>query len=152
MVGIIFNKLIFIRDFCKFRCGKLVIAHVAKAMSGGYDPHDDIYPVAQRVLKSNGHSACNLVSKSWDHLAAWGPDVVITIGDEVLKQKCPTFVGTSVHVHWSIPDPANKFGNMENNFNETLRIIEKRIKKIFKEDMSVMDKTALREHLKKATQ
>jgi protein-tyrosine-phosphatase len=85
-------------------------------------------------------------------LAAWGPDVVITIGDEALKQKCPTFVGTSVHVLWSIPDPANKFGNMENNFNETLRIIEKRIKKIFKEDMSVMDKTALREHLKKATQ
>lgn len=127
-------------------------AHAAKAMSGGFDPHDDIHPVAQRVLKNSGHSAGNLASKSWDHLFGWGPDIVITIGDEILKKKCPAFVGNSVHVHWSIPDPANKFGNMENNFKETMNILDKRIKKIFEEDISIMDKTELRAHLKKVTQ
>lgn len=125
-------------------------AHVATAKSGASDPGDDIHPVAQRVLKEAGHSSGNLVSKSWDHLTGWSPDIVITLCDEVLKKQCPAFVGKSVHVHWSLPDPAKKFGNMEDNFNETLQILDNRIKKIFEADIKSMDKETLRAHLKKA--
>ncbi len=127
-------------------------AHIATAKSGASDPGDDIHPVAQRVLKNSGHSSGNLVSKSWDHLGGWSPDIVITLCDKVLKKKCPSFVGKSVHVHWGLPDPAAKFGNMEDNFNEILEILDTRISKLFETDMSDMDKDTLRAHLKKVTQ
>lgn len=127
-------------------------AHKAKAMSAGSEPGDDIHPVAHRVLKTQGHSSGNLASKSWDHFSNWGPDIVITLCDEVLKRKCPEFVGKSVHVHWGLADPGTKFGNMEDNFTETFEILDKRIKEMFEVDMTALDKTALRAHLKKVTQ
>ncbi len=127
-------------------------AHKAKAMSAGSEPGDDIHPVAHRVLKSHGHSSGNLVSKSWERFENWGPDIVITLCDSVLKKKCPAFVGQSVHVHWSVDDPGSKFGNMEDNFTETLLILDKRIRMMFEVDMANLDKTALRAHLKKVTQ
>ncbi len=119
-----------------------------KIMSGGSHPGDDIHPVAHRVLKDRRYSSTNLVGKSWDQFSSWGPDIVITLCNEVLKQKCPAYVGTSVHVHWGLNDPASKFGNMEDNFIETFNELDARIEKMFTVNMENMDKTALRAHLK----
>lgn len=127
-------------------------AHKAKALSAGSNPGDDIHPVAYRVLKNNSHSSGNLVSKSWDRFDNWGPDIVITLCDKVLKQKCPAFVGKAVHVHWGLPDPEAKSGNMENNFTEILQILDERIKKLFEVDITTLDKIELRAHLKKVAQ
>ena len=120
-----------------------------KAMSAGSHPGDDIHPVAHRILKDNHYSAINLVSKSWDSVAAWQPDIVITLSDKVLKEKCPAYVGQSVHVHWSISDPTSHLGNMEDNFTKVFLILEKRITKILETDMGNMNKTEIRAHLKK---
>ena len=122
--------------------------HGIKVMSGGSHPGDDIHPVAHRVLKSRQYSSTNLVSKSWDKAEGWGPEVVITLCDKVLKQKCPTYVGKSVHVHWGLKDPAESFGNMEENFSETFEVLDTRIKKLFEADISSMDRDTLRAHLK----
>ncbi|MCP5380801.1 MAG: arsenate reductase ArsC [Kordiimonadaceae bacterium] len=123
-----------------------------KAMSGGSHPGDDIHPVAFRVLKNNHCSSTNLVSKSWDSFSGWEPDIVITLSDKVLKEKCPAYVGGSVHVHWGLPDPSAQFGNMEENFNKIFHILDERIKKMLEADLEAMDKTELRAHLKKVTQ
>lgn len=120
-----------------------------KAMSGGSHPGDDIHPVAHRILKDNHYSSVNLVSKSWDSFASWQPDIVITLCDKVLKQKCPAYVGEAVHVHWSLPDPATQLGNMEENFINVFKTLEKRVNKIFEINIENMDKTELRVHLKK---
>lgn len=120
-----------------------------KAQSGGSHHKDDIHPVAHRVLKDLHYSSTNLVSISWDHFASWEPDIVITLCDEILKQKCPSYVGNSVHVHWGLPDPAEQFGNMEENFTEIFNILHGRITKMLEVDLEKMDKTELRDHLKK---
>lgn len=123
-----------------------------KAMSGGSHHQDDIQPVAHRILKDHRYSSTNLVSKSWDQFTSWEPDIVITLCDKILKQKCPSYVGKSVHVHWGLPDPGAQFGNMEDNFTETFNILEARIKKMLEVDIEKMDKTELRAHLKKVAQ
>ena len=119
-----------------------------KAMSGGSEPRDDIHPVAHRVLKNNHCSSVNLVSKSWDIFSEWEPDIVITLCDKVLKQKCPAYVGGAVHVHWGLPDPNAQFGNMEENFTRIFHILDERIKKMLEANIETMDKTELRAHLK----
>ena len=124
----------------------------AKAMSGGSDPGDDIHPVAHRVLKNHRYSSTNLVSKSWDRFDGWGPDIVITMCDKVLKRKCPTYVGKSVHVHWGLPDPMSQVGNMEENFIKLFNILDDRIRNMFEVDLEALDKTELRAHLKKVAQ
>jgi len=127
---------------------KHAVANI-KAMSGGSHPGDDIHSIAHRVLKDNHYSSVNLVSKSWDKFDSWQPDIVITLCDKVLKEKCPAYVGQAVHVHWSLLDPTSQFGNMEENFTNIFQILEKRINKILSVDLENMDKTALRAHLKK---
>ena len=84
-------------------------AHMGiKAASGGSKPGDDIHVVAHRVLKDNHFSSVNLVRKSWNTFDTWGADIVITLCNKVLKEKCPTYVGKSVHVHWGMDDPSTK--------------------------------------------
>ena len=124
----------------------------ARGMSGGSDPGDDIHTVAHRILKDNHYSSTNLVSKSWDQFSSWGPDIVITLCDKVLKKKCPEYVGKSVHVHWGLPDPSSQLGNMEENFTKLFIILDERIKEMFEVDLETLDKTELRAHLKKVAQ
>lgn len=123
-----------------------------KALSGASHPQDDIHPVAHRILKENRYSSTNLVSKSWDTFSGWEPDIVITLCGDVLKQKCPAYVGNSVHVHWDLPNPAKQLGNMEENFTKIFLILEKRIKNMLDVDIERMDQTELRAHLKKVVQ
>lgn len=123
-----------------------------KPMSGASHPQEDIHPVAHRVLKENRYSSTNLVSKSWDTFTSWQPDIVITLCDSVLKQKCPAYVGKSVHVHWSLPNPAKQLGNMEENFQNVFLTLESRIKKMLEVDIEQMDPIELRAHLKKVAQ
>lgn len=121
-----------------------------KAASGGSDPGDDIHPVAFRVLKDMRNSCNNLVSKSWDVHYGWEPNIVITLCNQVLKRKCPSYVGQAVHVHWGIDDPIKKFGNMEENFKAVFKILDERIAKVVDADIKSMDNETLRAHLKKA--
>lgn len=120
-----------------------------KSASGGSHPGDDIHPVAHRVLKDNRYSASNLVSKSWHTFDSWGPNIVITLCNKVLKEKCPAYVGESVHVHWGLDDPASKFGNMEGNFLKIFHTLNDRIEKMLAIDITKMEKEDLRAHLKK---
>lgn len=120
-----------------------------KAASGGSHPGDEIHPVAHRVLKDNRYSSSNLVSKSWNTFDSWGADIVITLSNKVLKEKCPTYVGKSVHVHWGLDDPSSKFGNMEENFTKIFVILKERIEKMLETDITKMEKETLRAHLKK---
>ena len=120
-----------------------------KAMSAGSHPRDDIEPVAHRILKQHHYSSTNLVSKSWDRFNNWQPDIVITLCDKILKIKCPAFVGKSVHVHWELPDPATQSGSMEENYTKTFEILDQRIKKMLENDITKLDKTELRAHLKR---
>ncbi len=123
-----------------------------KGMSGGTHPGDDIHPVAHRILKNHHFSSVNLVGKSWDLFSSWEPDIVITLCDKVLKEKCPTYVGKSVHVHWGLPDPTKQFGNMEENFTKILTILDERITKMLEVDLESLSKEELRAHLKKVAQ
>lgn len=123
-----------------------------KAMSGASHPQEDIHPVAHRVLKENKYSSTNLVSKSWDSFTSWQPDIVITLCGEVLKQKCPAYVGKSVHAHWGLPNPTKQLGNMEENFTNIFQILEERIKNMLEVDIEQMDQAELRAHLKKVSQ
>lgn len=126
-------------------------AHMGiKTASGGSHPGDDIHPVAHRVLKENHFSSVNLVSKSWDTFDSWGANIVITLCNKVLKEKCPAYVGKSVHVHWGIDDPSTKFGNMEDNFNKVFSLLKERIEKMLASDITKLENDELRAHLKKA--
>lgn len=120
-----------------------------KVMSGGTDPKEDIHPVGHRMLKQMRFVSTNLVSKSWDRFLNWQPDVVITLDDKVLQQKCPAYMAHAVHVHWPLTDPAAQFGNMEENFTTIIKIIEQRMKKVLDEDIENMNSDELRKLLKK---
>ncbi|MDG1996206.1 MAG: hypothetical protein P8J14_06920 [Emcibacteraceae bacterium] len=123
-----------------------------KAMSGGSHSEEDIHPVVFRILKNLRYSSTDLVSKSWDTFENWEPDVVVTLCDKLLKQKCPAYVGKAIHVHWGIDDPEKKFGNMEESFTKTFVTLDDRIKALIAAKFHEMDKIELRAELKRVVQ
>lgn len=79
--------------------------------SAGSQP-TTVHPLALQTLKSHGLEIEGLRAKSIDEFSGQAFDSIITVCDRV-RELCPTFPGDPEHIHWSLADPAQTQGSLE---------------------------------------
>lgn len=99
-----------------------------EAASAGVAP-TAVHPMAIQAMAERGVDIGDQRSKSVDELAGRDFDTVITVCDHA-AQTCPTWVGRSDRVHWSIPDPVELEGREREQleaFRRTRDLLEERL-------------------------
>lgn len=99
-----------------------------EAASAGVSPWR-VHPMAIQVMAERGIDIGDHRSKSVDEFAGQDFDTVITVCDHA-AQTCPTWVGRSARVHWSIPDPVELEGRDREQleaFRDTRDLLEERL-------------------------
>jgi len=76
-----------------------------QASSAGSKPTGRVHPLALEQIRSLGVSTSDYRSKSWREFDSTD-DVILTVCDNAAAESCPLYNGGSVHMHWSLPDPA----------------------------------------------
>ena len=82
-----------------------------KAWSAGSKPTGKVNPYALEKIAALGYAANDVSSQSWHEFEqAHAPhfDIVMTVCGNAAAEDCPVFQGDWSHVHWGLPDPANK--------------------------------------------
>jgi len=106
-----------------------------EARSAGSQPAGTVHPLSIKYLKKTGHATAGLKSQSWDNLADFQPDVVITVCDSAAGEPCPVYFGKSLKVHWGLSDPSKATGTdkeIEEAFLTTITEITARVEALKK--------------------
>ena len=82
-----------------------------KAASAGSAPVDAVHPLTLRYLEERGYQTTGLQSQSWNELAAFNPDRVVTVCDSAAGETCPLWMGEVDKDHWGLPDPSRVEGD-----------------------------------------
>ena len=82
-----------------------------EAASAGSAPVDAVHPLTLRYLAERGYQTTGLQSKSWEDLAAFNPDRVVTVCDSAAGEACPLWLGQIDKHHWGLPDPSRAGGD-----------------------------------------
>ena len=84
-----------------------------EAASAGSAPVDAVHPLTLRYLAERGYQTTGLQSQSWEDLAAFNPDRVVTVCDSAAEEACPLWMGDVDKHHWGLPDPSGIEGDEE---------------------------------------
>lgn len=123
-----------------------------EAKSAGSQPVNAVHPSTLKHLRLAGIPAENLKSKSWDELADFSPDIVITVCDSAAGESCPVYFSKSIRVHWGLGDPTAINGSEKEKheaFIECINTITSRTRKLLELAKSNPDKEALLSELEK---
>ena len=82
-----------------------------QAASAGSAPVDAVHPLTLRYLEERGYQTSGLQSQSWEDLAAFNPDRVVTVCDSAAGETCPLWMGEVEKHHWGLPDPSRTEGS-----------------------------------------
>lgn len=105
-------------------------------MSAGSAPSGKVHPMTLKHLQLQGYSTAGLHSKSWEALADFSPDLVITVCDSAAGETCPLWLGNTPKLHWGLPDPSQL--NVEDQdvlFFKIIRLLEGRIGALLRVDL-----------------
>ncbi|MCX7994814.1 MAG: arsenate reductase ArsC [candidate division WOR-3 bacterium] len=83
--------------------------------SAGIEP-SGVHPLAIKVMQEIGIDISNHKSKSAGEFLKEHFGYIITVCDDA-KEKCPTFPGIAIRLHWPFEDPASVSGSEENRLN-----------------------------------
>jgi len=83
------------------------------AKSAGSQPAGEVHPLSLKFLSEAGYSTDGLTSQSWEKLADFNPDLVVTVCDAAAGESCPLWMGNSLKVHWGLSDPSAMSGSLE---------------------------------------
>lgn len=83
------------------------------AKSAGSQPAGEVHPLSLKFLSEAGYSTDGLTSQSWEKLADFNPDLVVTVCDAAAGESCPLWMGNSLKVHWGLSDPSAMSGSTE---------------------------------------
>lgn len=118
-------------------CRSQMAEGLLRRLSGGeFDVHSagthpwTLHPLAAMTMEERGIDISQQYSKSVDRYLDESLDYVITLCDNA-KELCPDFRGGQSTIHWSVPDPVNAEGNLEQRmtvFRNVRDDLEKRIK------------------------
>lgn len=99
--------------------------------SAGLEP-GEINPVVVEVLKTIGVDISNKQTKSVYDLLKNGSKFhyVITVCDEMNKERCPIFPGAFKYLHWNLPDPSSYQCTFQEKYEKTLVLMNEIEKKI----------------------
>ena len=96
-----------------------------EAASAGSAPVDAVHPLTLRYLGERGYQTTGLQSQSWEGLAAFNPDRVITVCDSAAGEVCPLWMGEVEKIHWGLPDPSRVEGDEEAVRSAFLAVIDR---------------------------
>ena len=82
-----------------------------QAASAGSAPVAAVHPLTLRYLEERGYQTAGLRSQSWEDLAAFNPDRVVTVCDSAAGEVCPLWMGEVDKHHWGLPDPSRIEGD-----------------------------------------
>ncbi len=125
-----------------------------RAFSAGSHPTGRVNPLALELLESRGITAEGARSKSWDEFAtsdASTLDFVFTVCDNAAGEVCPVWPGQPMTAHWGVPDPAAVQGTRIEQmraFEETFRILDRRISLFVSLPVATLDRTSLRDRVR----
>jgi arsenate reductase len=126
-----------------------------RTFSAGSQPSGTVNPFAIEQVKKTGYDLSNLRSKSWDEFAEDGApqmDFIITVCDQAAGDACPIWPGHPASAHWGFEDPAAVEGSDAEKraaFERIFRQIMQRVNAFANLPLSVLDKTAIHQELKK---
>jgi arsenate reductase len=133
-------KLLFIctHNRCRSILGEAIANHEGKglilAASAGSQPSGQVHPLTVEYLHKYGFSTTGLHSKSWDALADFEPDYVITVCDSAARESCPLWLGKATKAHWGLADPSrlaeDSREHQDQAFGRIIHTIASRIAKI----------------------
>ena len=61
-----------------------------------------MHPLTLRYLEERGYQTSGLQSQSWEDLAAFNPDRVVTVCDSAAGETCPLWMGEVEKNHWGL--------------------------------------------------
>lgn len=149
-------KLLFIctHNACRSVLGEVIARTLGKGRletaSAGSAPRGVVHPLTLKYLSKHGYSIEGLTSQSWDELSDFEPDVVITVCDSAAGETCPVWMGTTLKVHWGLPDPSKGHANEQEEveaFAHVINALEKRINTLLEKDFEQMDSDQLKTEL-----
>ena len=110
-------KLLFIcthNRCCSILCEAIATQRGAgslQAASAGSAPVDAVHPLTLRYLEERGYQTSGLRSQSWEDLAAFNPDRMVTVCDSAAGETCPLWMGEVEKNHRGLPDPSRAEGS-----------------------------------------
>lgn len=96
-----------------------------EVFSAGIEP-TRVHPLAIKAMAERGIDISKQTSKSASDLLSEHFSYIITVCDDA-KEKCPTFPGVAVRLHWPFEDPAKATGSEEEQL-EVFRKVRDQIK------------------------
>ena len=112
-------KLLFVctHNRCRSILCEAIASHrgagLLQAASAGSAPVDQVHPLTLRYLEERGYQTTGLQSQSWEDLAVFNPDRVVTVCDSAAGETCPLWMGEVEKHHWGLPDPSRVEGDDE---------------------------------------
>ncbi|ART79376.1 arsenate reductase ArsC [Oceanisphaera avium] len=103
------------------------------ARSAGSQPVGEVHPLTLFYLQAAAIATGELSSQSWDDLAEFAPDVVVTVCDSAAAESCPVWFGQSQVIHWPLADPSKINGSDEQvalAFGEAITHIKQRVEQL----------------------
>ena len=80
---------------------------IVTAESAGSSPEDQVNADAVKLLQRNNIATEHLRSKSWNDVADFEPDLIITVCDSAAQEACPLYLGGAIKAHWGLADPSH---------------------------------------------
>ncbi|WP_064609406.1 arsenate reductase ArsC [Photobacterium sp. J15] len=73
--------------------------------SAGSEPLGELHPYISNYIEAMGLFPCDFRSKSWEELADYHPDIVISVCDQQHGEACPNWLADGIRVNWDINNP-----------------------------------------------
>ena len=149
-------KLLFIctHNRCRSILAEAIANHVGGpnivAASAGSSPQGVVHPLSLKYLQEHQISIDGLKSQSWSEFEGFNPDAILTLCDSPAQEACPAWFGSSVQVHWGLEDPSKGDGDelqQRQLFNNTIEILERRVKSLLEHDLSSLSGASLKDTL-----
>jgi len=109
---------------CRSQMAEGLLQHIAgkefEVHSGGTRPWI-LHPLAVKAMKERKVDISDQYSKSVDNFLGQSFDYVITVCDDA-KETCPVFPGQHTKIHWSVHDPVNAIGTLEERMKVFRRV------------------------------
>ena len=154
-------KLLFIctHNRCRSILAEAITNHVAghriTAASAGSSPQGQVHPLSLKYLQQHKISIEGLRSQSWNEFEDFDPDAILTLCDSAAQETCPVWFRSAVQAHWGLKDPSK--GKLDESqqqqlFNNTISILERRVKLLLESDLSSLSGTHLSQALQDIAQ
>ncbi|MCC5797507.1 MAG: arsenate reductase ArsC [Methylophaga sp.] len=148
-------KLLFLctHNACRSQLAEALTRHLAgpeiEVASAGSQPSSELHPLTLKILSERQIDHSGLYCKSWDQLADFEPDIVITVCDQAAGESCPVWFGKAVKAHWGLPDPSRIDDPEQQNkiVSHVMETLNKRISRLLASNISTLDKQASSELL-----